>query len=332
VLYVGSTGGVEEQLVTRSGLPFAAVEAGGLHGLSAATAAKNVIKLARGVREAWQLGRRERPDAVFATGGYASVPPAVAAWLLRAPILVYLPDIEPGLAVRFIARLARRVAVTTAESGAYFAKRKVVVTGYPIRPELAVWDKASAKDELGLAPDELTLLVLGGSRGAKSINQALGGVLEQVLSLMQVIHVSGELDWPQVAARRDALPAGLQARYHASGYLHEEMGAALAAADLAVCRSGASVLGELALFGLPALLVPYPHAWRYQRTNAEWLASRGAAQIVPDQQLADRLLPTVRELVEDRSQLAAMAERSRRLARPDAAKRLAEELVALAAA
>jgi len=276
-----------------------------------------------------ELGRRERPDALFVTGGYASVPVALAAWVLRTPILLYLPDIEPGLAVRFIARLATRVAVTTDDSRAYFPARKTTVTGYPVRPEFAGQTRQAARESLGLLPDVPTLLVFGGSHGARSINQALAECLEEYLSEAQVLHVSGELDWPWVAERAERLSPRLRSRYHLHPYLHEEMGQALAAADLAICRAGASTLGELPLFGLPAILAPYPHAWRYQRVNAEWLASRQAAVVLRDESLAQQLLPTVRGLLADSERLARMRERSGRLARPEAAARLAEELRAL---
>ena len=328
VLYVGGEGGVEGRLAERAGLRFVGIPAGGVHGLAPWRAAQNFIKLMRGWWAAYRLGRQERPAALFATGGYASVPVALAAWMLRSPILVYLPDIEPGLAVRVIARLAARVAVTVDDSHAYFPARKVVTTGYPVRAEFHELDRAGARAALGLALDEPALLVMGGSRGARSINQALSGVLEQILELTQVVHVSGELDWPWVAERRDGLVAELKSRYHAFPYLHE-MGAAMAAADLTVCRAGASTLGELPFFGLPALLVPYPHAWRYQRVNAEWLAERGAALQVDDERLSEELLPTVRRLFADRATLAEMAERMAALACPEAAARLAEELSSL---
>ncbi len=326
VLYVGGEGGVEQRLVTRAGLRFVGVPAGGVHGLAPWWAIWNLIKLMRGWGAAYRLGCRERPAVLFATGGYASIPVALAAWVLRVPILVYLPDIEPGLAMRFIAHLAARVAVTVEDSCSYFPARKVVVTGYPVRAEFDGLDRAGAMASLGLVPGDPVLLVIGGSRGARSINQALIGVLEQVLELAQVVHVSGELDWPWVAERCETLPAALKARYHAFPYLHEEIGSALAAADLAVCRAGASTLGELPFFGLPAVLVPYPHAWRYQRINAEWLAGQGAAVVLKDERLDKELLPTVRGLLVDRERLARMRERMRALARPDAAARLAREL------
>jgi UDP-N-acetylglucosamine--N-acetylmuramyl-(pentapeptide) pyrophosphoryl-undecaprenol N-acetylglucosamine transferase len=330
ILYVGGKGGVEEQLTARVGLPFAGVPAGGVHGLGPLRAAGNLVRLMQGARAAYRLGRQERPAALFATGGYASVPVALAARTLGVPILVYLPDVEPGQAVRFIARLAARVAVTVEDSRAYFPARKVVVTGYPVRTGLRRLSRTEAQAELGLAPDEQVLLVFGGSRGARSINQALTENLEPLLEMAQVVHISGELDWPWVQERHEALPEWLRARYYAVPYLHEEMGAALAAADLAICRAGASALGELPLFGLPAVLVPYPHAWRYQRINADWLARQGAAVRLDDERMGAELLPTLQGVLGDLTMLQEMAERMRALARPDAAARLADELLALA--
>lgn len=333
VLYVGGEGGIEERLVKRAGLRFVGVPAGGVHGLAPQQVVLNLIKLIRGWGAAYRLGRRERPGVLFATGGYASVPVALAAWMLRVPILVYLPDVEPGWAVRFIAYLATRVAVTVEDSRSYFSsiggEGKMVVTGYPVRAKFHGLERAEARNSLGLLLDEPVLLVMGGSRGARSINQALDGVLEQVLGVTQVIHLCGQLDWPQVKERRESLPETLQARYLAFPYLHE-MGLALAAADLAVCRTGAMTLGELPFFGLPAVLVPYPHAWRYQRVNAEWLVGRGAAVQVDVERLPEELLPTVRRLLDDRASLAEMSERIKSLACPDAAVQLADELLILA--
>jgi UDP-N-acetylglucosamine--N-acetylmuramyl-(pentapeptide) pyrophosphoryl-undecaprenol N-acetylglucosamine transferase len=133
-----------------------------------------------------------------------------------------------------------------------------------------------------------------------------------------------------VSAAREALPEPAGSRYHAFAYLHGEMALALAAADLAVARAGASALGELPLFGLPAILVPYPHAWRYQRVNADYLAARGAALRLNDEDLAARLAPAVHELLDDRPRLAAMSAAMQALARPGAAGAIATELKTLA--
>jgi len=327
---VGGWGSVEERLIARTGLPFIGIPAGGIHGLAPWRAARNLFKLAQGFGVALRAGRRRRPDALFVTGGYASVPVALAAWSLRVPVLLYLPDIEPGLAVRFIARLATRIAVTTEASRAFFPAHKVVVTGYPVRPEFAGIHREPSREVLGLASDKPVLLVFGGSTGARSINRAVADQLEGLLEVAQVVHVSGERDWSWVAERAEELPPALRQRYHPYPYLHDEaMGQALAAADLALCRAGASTLGELPYFGLPAILVPYPYAWRYQKVNADWLASRGAAVVLEDARLGEALLPTVQALLTDADRLAEMRARTQTLARPDAAARLAEILHSL---
>jgi len=332
VLYVGGKCGVEEELADRACLRFENIPAAGIHGVGVAQAARNLTKLVQGCLAAYRLARRERPSVLLVTGGYVSVPVAIACWVLRTPILVYLPDIEPGLAVRFLARLATRVGVTVDDSRRYFPERKVVVTGYPVRPEFRAVSRLQAVQVLGLEASDPVVLVLGGSRGARSINQALLQVLEEMLEFTQIVHITGHLDWPWVSETSEALPADLGARYRVFPYLHEKMGAAMAAADLAVCRAGASTLGELPFFGLPAVLVPYPHAWRYQRTNAEWLVARGTARLLDDDRLSVELLPTVRDLLTDQNTLVEMREAMKALARSDAAMRLAEELLALAEA
>jgi UDP-N-acetylglucosamine--N-acetylmuramyl-(pentapeptide) pyrophosphoryl-undecaprenol N-acetylglucosamine transferase len=343
ILYVGGRGDVEERLVRRAGLRFLGVPAGGVHGLPPWQVAWNLTKLARGLLAALLAGLRERPAALFATGGYASVPVALAAWVLRVPILVYLPDLEPGWAVRFIARLATRVAVTVEEAAAHFLPlhpprqrgqrggSKVVVTGYPVRAAFGAVDPVEARAEIGLEPEAPVLLVMGGSTGAQGINRPFCGMVAQILESAQVVHVTGEIDWPWVQAQREALPEPLKARYHIYDYVHA-MEKTFAVADLAICRAGASILGELPFFGLPAVLVPYPHAWRYQRVNADWLAERGAAIRLDEERLEEELLPTLRRLLDEPEARAAMAQRMRALARPDAAARLADELLALAGA
>jgi len=149
--------------------------------------------------------------------------------------------------------------------------------------------------------------------------------------MAQVVHVTGELDWPRMAAVRERLEGNLGRRYHPHAYLHEEMGLAFAAADLAVARAGASTLGELPLFGLPAALVPYPYAWRYQKLNADHLVREGAAVLVRDEDLATQLLPTVQGLLSDTDTLRSMSAAARRLARPDAAELIAAEIERAAA-
>ena len=330
--FVGSRDGMERDLAARAGLPYEGVSAGPLHGVGPGRVAASAVRLARGLLQALGLLRRFRPGAVFLTGGWASVPVALAAWLRRTPIVVFVPDIEPGLTLKLTGRLARRVTATVADTARYFAPGKVVETGYPLRRELMAATREAAHARFDLDPGRRTLLVFGGSLGARSLNRALGAALPDLLQDgVQVLHISGTQDWPAVEARRDALAEAERARYRAFPYLHDAMGLALAAADLAVSRAGAATLGEFPHFGLPAVLVPYPHAWRYQKVNAEWLAARGAAVCLDDAALADALLPTVRALLNDPDRLAAMRGCARALARPDGARRVARAVVGVMA-
>ena len=329
VLWVGGEGGMEAALVERAGIPFKAIPAAGLHGVGMKRIPGNLQTLARGIRSSQKILSEFQPDALFFTGGYVAVPMALAG--RKIPSLLYVPDVEPGLALRTLAHFATCITLTTEDSRQFFSpKAKTVVTGYPIRSELAQWTKPAGRETFDIKSDLPVLLVFGGSKGAHSINLALFEHLDHLLEQMEVIHISGELDWEMVLATRTRLPEKLSKRYHAYSYLHNEMGAALAAADLAVSRSGASSLGEFPFFGLPALLVPYPYAWRYQKVNAESLANRGAALIIEDAKLKSGLYLTVEKILDAPEKLQAMSEAMRALSAPDAAAQIAAQLVKLA--
>jgi len=343
-LFVGEHEGMERQLAQRESVTFAAIEAGALHGVGARRAARSALRLTRGVVAAYRLVGAYRPDVVLLTGGFVGVPVSVAAWLRRAPSVVYLPDIEPGLALKAMARLAAKVATTTEASGAFIPRARMVVTGYPVREAFLRATREEGRARFNLPADAIVLLVVGGSTGARSINRAVISNIGALLSApaaragsIRILHVTGNRDWPDMAAARDALAPDLRERYMAVPYLHEEMADAMAAADLVVCRSGASALGELPALGLPAVLVPYPHAWRYQRVNAQYLVERGAAVLLEDGRLNDPdqgLVKVVASLLSDPARLSAMRAASRRLAAETGggARRIAEVVWQIAAA
>jgi UDP-N-acetylglucosamine--N-acetylmuramyl-(pentapeptide) pyrophosphoryl-undecaprenol N-acetylglucosamine transferase len=329
VLWVGSEGGMEASLVSRADIDFESIPAAGVHGVGARRLPMNLLRLAQGFRASRRILRRYRPDAILLTGGYVGVPVSLAGGGI--PKAVYVPDIEPGLALRLACRLADVVTVTAEETRRYLpAQKRIRVTGYPARPDLKTMGRVDARRSLGLVVDEPVLLVFGGSRGARSINTAIWDRLPDFLERAQLVHIIGELDWPKVHPIRDRLNDAQRARYHAFAYLHDEMGAALAAADLAVARAGASTLGELPLFALPSVLVPYPHAWRYQAVNAAYLESHGAAVVLADSTLGRDLLTTVTSLLQDAARLDGMSRAARGLARPDAAQAIAGEVERLA--
>ena len=313
----------------RHDIPFIGLPGGGLHGVALLNAVRNGWDLARAVFVAGKTMRVEQPAAILTTGGFVSGPVSIAAWWHKVPVLVFVPDIEPAQSVKAIARLAQKVAVSVPESLAYFRDAQGVVTGYPLGERITRWTRKAGREALCLGFDDRVLLVFGGSRGARSINRAVLAHTEALTAIAHVVHVSGTLDWPEVEAARALMTDHVLSRYHAYPYLHEQMGAAMAAADLVLCRSGASVLGEFPHFGLPSILVPYPYAWRYQRVNAGWLEERGAAVIVEDATLPEAIVGTVERLMVDDGRRREMAEAARRLARPDAAARAAQLLLDL---
>ncbi len=330
ILYVGSVGGVEEDIVAREGLPFRGIEAGGLRGLAPWTVLHNLCKMAIGFLRSLRIVWGFKPEVILVTGGYVCVPVALAGWLFRVPFLVYLPDIEPGVAISILSRFAARIAVSFAESRHFFPPHKVVVTGYPVRPELLEADRLAARRRFHLDEGMKTLLVFGGSRGAHSINLAISRILPDLLKACQVIHICGREDEGWARAQWGELPTCLRDRYRVYSYLHEGMGDALAAADLVVARAGAATLGEFPALGKPSILVPYPYAGQHQDLNAEYLVSRGAAVKVANAELGEKLLPAILGLLSDDEALARMSERARALARPKAAQRIAAELVRMA--
>jgi UDP-N-acetylglucosamine--N-acetylmuramyl-(pentapeptide) pyrophosphoryl-undecaprenol N-acetylglucosamine transferase len=300
-----------------------------VHGVGLRALPGNLAKLARGYQSARRILKEFRPEALFFTGGYLAAPMALAG--RHIPILLYVPDIEPALAIQSIARFADCIAVTAPASKDHYPTRaRVVQTGYPVRAELLKWDRKSARKALDLHEKKPVLLVTGGSRGARSINQAVLEHLPFLLNLAQVVHISGQLDWASVEAAANSLDEASRSDYHAFPYLHEEMGAALAASDLVLSRAGASTLGEYPAFGLPAVLVPYPHAWRYQKVNADHLANRGAAVILEDTRLKEELPRMVQMLLTDRSRREDMRDAARTLANPQAARQVAGLLFDLA--
>ncbi len=321
---------MEDALVSRAGLKIESIPAAGVRGKNPLAVLRSLWTLWQGYRHSRQLLNVFRPDVLFVTGGYVCVPVTLAARRAGIPALIYLPDIEPGWAIKFLSRFADKVAVTAPEAQQFFKPGLTVVTGYPVSPEFVSMrraGKAAARAQLGLSDTLPVLLVFGGSRGARSINIAITDHLTDYLQQCQVVHVTGTLDEAWVRERQAQLPDELRARYHLSAYLHQEKVAVFVAADLIISRAGASVMGELPAAGLPGILVPYPYAGAHQTRNADYLARHQAAIIIKNADLNEMLKPTVRELLTDQKKLSRMAQASSALARPDAAQRLARELV-----
>jgi len=316
VEFIGA-GRAEARLVPEAGFRLHAIAVEGLSRTNPLRALRALARAALAVPRARRLLREIGPDAVMGGGGYVAGPVALAALTLRIPVVLTEADSHLGLTNRILAPFARRVCLAFPLHGREGARYRV--TGRPVPASLH--DPSGARERLGIGAQETCVLVFGGSLGARSINNAAAEAFTG--SAFRVLHIAGTRDYPELSAR--TLPLG----YDVREYLREDDFAdALAAADLAVARSGGSVF-EIAAHGVPAILVPYPHAaGDHQSANARWMAAAGAALVIADQELTSaRLAKAVAELLADRTALATMAAASRGLARPQAAHEVAQELL-----
>jgi UDP-N-acetylglucosamine--N-acetylmuramyl-(pentapeptide) pyrophosphoryl-undecaprenol N-acetylglucosamine transferase len=319
LVYYGTERGPERALAEDMGIPFHAISASQVRGRSPARLISGVFNLLRGQRSARREMRRDRPDALFATGGYASAPIGRAARASRVPLLLFLPDVKPGWAVRYMQRQATTVACSVDASLQYLPAKKTVVTGYPVRRQFELATREDGARHFSLDASVRTVLVTGGSQGAHFINRAISGGLRQLLERAQVLHICGPAEESWLARERDQLPEWQRDRYRLLPYT-DQMGLAMAVSDLAVTRAGASTLGELPSATLPAVLIP--GSFSDQHHNADLLIDHGAAAVVPSNEVED-LVGTVVDLLNDDARLTTMREALRALDRPDAADRLA---------
>jgi UDP-N-acetylglucosamine--N-acetylmuramyl-(pentapeptide) pyrophosphoryl-undecaprenol N-acetylglucosamine transferase len=307
----------EAELVPAAGYPLHTIAVEGLQRGNPLRAARALLRAARAVARSRALLAELAPHAVMGGGGYVAGPVGVAALTRRIPLVLTEADSHLGLTNRALARCARRVCLSFPIEGRTGPRYKL--TGRPIPVPDA--DRGAARERFGIASGELCVLVFGGSLGSRSINRA---ALEAFSSgTFHVLHVCGRRDYEHCSRRT------LRAGYDLREYLPiAEFADALAASDLVVARAGGSVF-ELAAYGLPAILVPYPHASAdHQSANARWMADAGAAVVVADAELScARLAREVAALLANRTRLAAMAGASRRLALPDAARAVARELL-----
>ena len=321
VRFFGPENRGERKTVEDAGLKFETVPAAQVRGRNPLQLLRSAGSLAGGTVTAVRKLRAFRPDVVFSTGGYGSFPCCVAARLLRTPLVVYLPDVEPGWAVKAEKRLATRITTTTEAALVHLPPKKTTVTGYPVRGAFFGMTREQARKTLGFAADERVIVIAGATQGAHAINKAVFDGLRTLVETMTVVHVTGPADYDDAAGFKSALGAGLDDKYHVSRF-RDDLPTVMLAADLAVMRAGASVLGELPAASLPSILVPATYAGGHQRHNAKWLADAGAAVILEESDLR-ALANTVLGLIEDEARLATMRTAAHSLARTDAAAAIA---------
>jgi len=325
MFFVGTPRGLESKLVPQAGYPLSLIEAGQLKNVSLMTRAKTLLDLPLGILRCVKLLQAFRPDAVVGVGGYASGPAMGAAILLGIPTLAFEPNAVPGLANRLVGRWVKAAAVNFALATQYF--RNAQVTGIPVRSEFFHLTPRSA----GAPPH---LLVFGGSQGARILNSLMPQIAPLLLAAipgLTILHQAGarHAETTLAAYETSGAPAD---RWQVHAFL-DDMPRRFEAADLILARSGASTVAELAASGKPSVLIPFPQAADdHQRKNAEVMVAAGAAKMLIEAGLTKTALGTVLHgLLSDAPALSQMSERARTLAHPDAAQRIAEMVVGIAA-
>src|SRR5439155_5519642 len=326
VVFVGGRRGLEAQAVPESGFRLRTVMTRGFPRRAWWRWPGAVLANVVGLFQALWVVATERPDAVLGTGGYVSGPVALAAWMLGRPLLLQEQNSIPGLANRWLARVADEVHLSFTEARAYFRRKdNLKVTGNPVRGHILGGDRDLGLKTFALAEGKPTVFIFGGSRGAHRINEAAVDAMRRLKGRvdLQCILQTGRDDqaWAQGIVEAEQLPVRVLA------YLRD-IHLAYAVADLVVCRSGAMTLAEIAACGTPAILVPYPHAaHNHQEVNANNLVERGAAALILDRELSgERLAKEIAHLVADRQTLRRMSANARTFARLDAAERIVRSL------
>ncbi len=334
-LYVGTKIGLEADIIPKEGIPFETVDIRGFKRQLTPVNFARAGKAMYGVVKAARIVRRFQPDVVIGTGGYVCGPILLAASLMHVPTLIQEQNVIPGITNKILAKFVTKIAVGAPEAAVHFPAEKVTFTGNPIRAEVLSADRMAGYRSFGLDSAKKTVLVSGGSRGARSINRAMIEVLKNAALHPQVqfLHVTGKGEYADVMERLSAAGVDLARCPHiqVKPYLYN-MPLAMAIADLAVFRAGATGIAELTAKGIPAILIPYPYAAEnHQEYNARALETAGAARMILNRELtSETLMSVLTELLSEEVKLERMSKASRTLGRPQAADTIADMILQIA--
>ena len=340
ILYLGSDDGLETRLVPAAGVRLKTIQAGKLQRFVSWRTVTGVTRVPIGMVQAIGIVRAFRPEVAFTSGGYVAVPAGLAARINGTPLLMHQQDVPPNLSNKLLAPLATRISVAFADSLRYFPSQKTVQLGNPIRQAILDVRNVSpqqARTNLGLAPDVPLVLVTGGSQGARHLNQTVCHALPELLKQCQVLHISGSNLFNETRDLAEQTLTSVERetrqRYRLEPYMDEQMPLALQAADLVLCRSGASVLSELAVLGKPSVLVPLPPAIGSspQEENAAMFQRAQAAEVILNNLLKPEIMiDRVTHILSKPACLQTMSQAATTLAKPDATQDIVETIVTLA--
>ena len=324
LVFVGTKEGLEKSIVPGYGFRLLFIKTRGLSRRSYLSNLLLTFHLLKGFCQALKILNRERADLVVGTGGYVSFPVVMLASLKSIPTMIQEQNSYPGISTRFLAHFVDKVCLSYSESVRYLSnKKKLKIIGNPIRKDLVFKDREQALNKFGLEKGKKTIFVFGGSQGAHTINHAFFQCLDLLKSDWQVLWQTGEADFSETSqkVKDKEIPCAVYP-------FIEDMGSAFAASDLVVSRSGALTLAEITACGKPSILIPFPFSTAdHQRHNAEALERKGAATVILQEDLTPKVLADrICSLLSDENRLKKMAEKSKRLGRPEAVSLLVDEM------
>jgi UDP-N-acetylglucosamine--N-acetylmuramyl-(pentapeptide) pyrophosphoryl-undecaprenol N-acetylglucosamine transferase len=331
ILFVGSDKALDRRIFEKEGLKYRLLSANKLPYRASFEAIFFLLKLSIDVFRSLIILMKHRSDAVVGFGGYVSAPVIAAAYILGLPRMIHEQNVVPGRANAMLLRFVDRIAISFEETKKYLGlyAKKAIFTGNPIRESLLKDDKTGSIKKMGLDPKKFTILVIGGSQGAHNLNKAflkaLSKMDKEIRQSLQIIHLTGVTDYGWANAAYKEL--FVEHRVHSFLDRIEE---AYSASDLIVTRSGASAIFEIAYFGRPMILIPYPFALSHQSENARIFSAGGAAIEIDEKDLSgDLMKERIEELLKDRGKLSEMGESARRMSVPDSSRSLAEVVLSI---
>lgn len=321
-LYIGTEKGLEKDLVAREGLDFRAIEITGFKRSLSMENVKTIMRFLKGVSKSKKILKEFKPDVVIGTGGYVCGPVVYAASKLKIPTIIHEQNSVPGLTNKFLSKYVNKVAISFEESAHFFPKEKVVLTGNPRGSEVVSHIGSRAIESLGVKPSLPVVLIFGGSRGARSINEA---VLKNIEILKdkpyQIIYITGEVHYQSVKEELDLV--GTPANLIVKPFIHN-MPEILPSIDLVVSRAGATTLAELTALGIASILIPSPYVTNnHQEKNAQALVKEGAAIMIKENELnGSSLIQSIDDVLLNKEKTKSMKEAAKKMGMPDSAERV----------
>jgi UDP-N-acetylglucosamine--N-acetylmuramyl-(pentapeptide) pyrophosphoryl-undecaprenol N-acetylglucosamine transferase len=331
-IFMGPNGKMERDIMGQANIPIKHILSGKKRRYFSFKNFIDVFKIPLGVIQSlfWLL--IYMPDAVFSKGGYASIPVVLASWAYRIPVLIHESDASPGMANSMMTKFAERVAVSYPEAEQYFPASQVVITGSPVRDDLVRGDAAKARELFHLLESKKIIFVLGGSQGARSINNKILNILPDLLHKYQIIHQTGEKNYEEVAHKAGEL--GIKpghGGYYPMAFYGSELADILAVSDLVITRAGATTLSEIAATGKAAIVIPLDSsANNHQRMNAYSLAKNGSCLVMEENNLGEHMmLEKIEEIMTNDELRAKMSRNIQVFYHPDAADKIAEGVLGM---